>query len=321
MSLLPEKKSVPKQSLQEYMKLVYGFPGAGKTPFICQEEKTVIALFEDGTSAMSAYTVNLRQKARQTGKMVWEVFLDLVQELIETDHPFKSLAVDTIDRGAEYCMDYYCKKFGVEHPSDEAYGKGWRDYANELKRPFKELQMSDLGLTVVSHSKFKEVENAQGKKKDKIVPALQGSASTWFVDESDFILLLDRDDEDNRIIRLEGSTNYDAQQRLEFEKGIIPMGSSAEEAYANFKKEFDKAIKKRNKELGITEEMIEDYYARKEEEDNKLTFKQLLNEVASKCSDKGIEKKEATKMIMKDYGKKRFSDLSYEQLEEFYDSL
>ena len=111
MSLLPETKSVPKQTIKEFMKLVYGSPGVGKTPFVCEEEDTLVILFEDGTSATSAYTINLRKKARILSKMVWEVFLDVVKEVIETDNKFKSVAVDTVDRGAEYCMEYYCKKY------------------------------------------------------------------------------------------------------------------------------------------------------------------------------------------------------------------
>lgn len=322
MSLLPKKKTPPAQKLTAYHVLIFGESGLGKSSLGAQFPNALFALTENSTKAMNVYSVNIGQKAKQQGKLRWEVFSDLVDEFIEGEHDFETLVIDTEDNLYDDCLEYITKQLG-DHPGAlDDFGASWSKLKDEFIRPHALIKSNGYGLVSISHAKFKEIEDLQGKKRDKLVPAVGGSSSEYLIDDSDIVILYDKDNEGNRVLRVNSDKNFTAKQRIStFPKEPIKAGSSAKEAYENFKDKFDNAIKDLNKELGITQEMIDDYYERKEKEDNKLTFKQLLNKVASKCSDKDIEKKEATKMIMKEYGKKRFSDLSYEQLEEFYDSL
>ena len=55
MSLLPEKKTIPKQKFNEVFKLYYGAPNSGKSSTAGQNPNALFAMFEDGLAGMSAY--------------------------------------------------------------------------------------------------------------------------------------------------------------------------------------------------------------------------------------------------------------------------
>ena len=322
MGLLPDKKTIPKQNFNEYTKLFFGPPGSGKTSTAAASgDDTLMLLFEDGTSGLSVYSVNMIQEARMQGKLPWEIFLDTLDELLETEHNFNEVVIDTADRAYDACMEYTCKTEGFDHPSDEGYGSGWNKLNNNFQHPYRELQMSELGMTIISHAKFKEIENIMGKKHDKIVPSVGGSSGQWLVDEADIVVLFDRDEEDNRILRVEGSKHYDAKQRLQFENGVISAGNSPEEAYDNLLEEFNNSIKRVNDKLGITQEDIDEYYDRQEELANKRTFPQLVNDVKEICKEQGMKKKDHDKLLMDKFGTSTYKKLNYDQVEELLNEL
>lgn len=264
MSLINNTPQIPKQKLQEYHILIIGEGGVGKTSFAAQFPGAYFALFEGGTSGILTTETDLVKKAREFKTNAWKLFRDFKEEFLEGDHDYQTLIIDTEDRAYEDCLDYICDVREIDHPSDEGYGSAWSALNKEFRRRHRDIKMSQYGLISVSHAEFKEIENIKGKKRDKIIPSVGGSAGKFLVDDADIVILYDQDEEGNRIMRLDSSKDYDAKQRLKFEKGVIDAGDSAKEAFGNFKIEFEKAIKNRNEESGVTKEMIEKHYAREE---------------------------------------------------------
>jgi len=320
-SLLPEKKTVPKQNFHEYMKVYYGSPGSGKTSVAAQNPNAVFIMFEDGIAGHSVFAVNVPRIAKKKGKGRWQVFLDVVDELLKGEHNFNEVVIDTADRAIDACADYTKEREGLDDLSSGTYGSGWRSLFDNFKKPIEKLQTSELGLSVLSHGKMKEITDVRGKTHDKIIANLTGQAGQWVLDEADIVLLFDVDDEDNRVMRVEATKNFDAKQRIKFPGGDISMGKSEKEAYKNLIDSFEKAVKQRNKELGITKEQIEEYYQDLEEFKSKKSFKDLINDIAAKCQELGLSKKDNAKEMKEKYGTPSLGKLTYEQAQDRVEEL
>lgn len=321
MGLLPEKKSVPKQNFHEYMKLYYGEPSMGKTSTAAQNEDAVFIMFEDGIAGLSVYAVNIPRIAKKEGKSKWDVFKNVVDELLNSDHNFNEVVIDTADRAIDACGTYTEKTEGLSDLANGDWGMGWRKLFSNFKEPLQRLQMSELGLTVIAHSDMKEVTDIKGRTRDKIIPSITGKSAQWLMDESDIVVLFDKDEDNNRVMRVESTKNFDAKQRIKFPKGVISMGKNEEEAYKNLLKNFQKAVKDRNKELGITEEQIKDYYQAQQEFKEKKDFQQLVDEIIDECEKQGIGRTDNAKKIHKEYGVKSLAELEYEQAEDYLSKL
>lgn len=316
MNLLPENKTIPKQEFNEVMKIYYGEPNTGKTSTAAQNPNALFAMFEDGLAGLSAYGVNIQKKSRKRGKLRWEIFLDLVDELLTEDHNFDELVIDTADRAIEACIEYTKEQENISDIADQEWGKGWRTLFSNFKEPIEKIQSSNVGLTVISHSEMKDITDMKGKTRTKIVPSIVGKSGSWLIDESDIVILFDKDENKNRLLRVESTKNFDAKQRIKFPDGDIPAGDSPEEAYKNLRKAFKKAVKENNKKYGITEEDIKRHYEMKEKEENEKTFRELVDEIIEECQELGLSKKDNAKEMKKDFGTTKFSKLSYEDAEQ-----
>lgn len=324
MGILPTKSSIPAQYLHEYNIVVFGEAGVGKTSFAVQPENSVLIQFEDGAKGLSCYKVNLIEKAKEKygdeyKQHVWTMFQKTIQELLKGDHSFEYVASDSIDRAYDFRMEHYKGKKGY-HPGGKKddFGQSWNEFNSGFKDEFYKLMESSLGLINISHATTKAIEDVRGDKYDKIVPAAGGKMGQWLIDEADIVLFYDRDIEGNRVLRVESDGNYEAKQRLPFQNEVIPAGNSSQETFNNFKKEFELAIINRNKELGITEEMIEEHYAAKKE---KKLLKNILKEIKKAIKTSDIKTEQAAEIIQEKYGVNKLSELNLQQAKKYLEYM
>lgn len=323
MGLLPTKKSIPKQFYNEYAKVRFGESGEGKTSQAIQEENSVLIQFEEGDKALSCYKVNLIKEAikkygdKMKGKFelwkvkVWEIFIETVREILEGEHNFENIVVDSGDRAYDFRMLNFKFTEG-RHPSNKVngksdYGAGWSLFNEGFKSPFYDLKESGYGLDVICHAGLKTRDNIKGEEVSKIVPNVGGQIGEWFVDEFDIVIFHDRDTEGNRVLKVDNDGNFKAKQRLKFKEPVISAGNSAEEGYKNFKKAFKEAINANNKKLGITDEMIENYYNRKEKEEK---LQEVKDKIISTCQDKKITPNRNSKLLKKEMDIESVNDFS-----------
>ena len=323
MELIPEQKTVPAQNLNEYSILVFGQPGIGKTSFAAQFPNSMFALTETGTKAMSVYETDIAQRAKMSGKMEWEVFMELVEEFIKGNHDFETFVIDTEDKLYEYCMDYMIEKKLKDHPGNVSdFGKSWRMVTKEFEKPHDMIKSSEYGLISISHSKYKEIENAKGKKVDRVRPAISGSSADYLINDADIIIFYDVDKDDNRLLRVNSTREFDAKQRIStFPNEPIPAGNSAEEAFENFKSAFDEAIEELNRKLDVTEEDIKNHYEKIEEQKDKIPFEELRKKIVNTCKQVGIDKETNSDMLEEEYGVRNTGELTYNQAEEYLEKL
>lgn len=251
---LPTVKSTPSEALQDYSILLYGKKKIGKSSLGAQFEDTLFLMCEPGGKALNIFQVPVRN---------WKEFEGYIDLAIK-DTRFKTIVIDTADYSYEYCLEWVCDKLVIDHPSDEAYGKGWKAVKNEYTRVVNKLLHSGKGVIFISHSKDEEIKTRRNDSYHKVTSSMSGQAKDVLEGLIDIWVNYDYDGR-RRYLVIQGNDEVDAGHRLKnhfkYPDGSrierIDMGTSPEQAYANFIAAFQnhpaeggkKKKKKSNKKL------------------------------------------------------------------------
>lgn len=243
---LPTKKTTPVANLLGYILLLFGEKKIGKTTMLAEGgEDTFFAFFEPGGKSLSLYAdvfVN------------WAHFKAAVAQIIsEQPRRFNHVVIDTVDLAYKVSERYTYKKLGIDHASDEAYGKGWAAIRENFSEPIMRLVNSGVAVTFVSHADEREITRLDGRKYDKIAPTMPKQARELVEGLVDIWAYYGYDG-DRRILAIQGDDHVAAGHRLtkhfRHPDGTpirhIDMGSSPSEAFQNFNDAFHNRYVKRS---------------------------------------------------------------------------
>lgn len=238
---LPKEKSVPCDKLQDYSSLIYGRKKIGKTTLSSMFKKAFFMLCEPGGKALSLFARPVRN---------WLEFKAYVR-LICKSKEFENVVIDTADYSYEYCFDYQCKKMVIDHPSDEAWGKGWKAIKKEYASEINKLLHSGKGVIFISHAREEEIKKRGGETSNRTASTLSGQAKELLEGLVDIWAFYTYEG-DQRVLIIQGDDYIDAGHRVEgrflYSDGTpirrIQMGNSKEEAYENFVAAFENRIEK-----------------------------------------------------------------------------
>lgn len=227
---LPAKKSVPSSRMDDYSWLLFGEKKIGKTTLLAQAEDTLFLMTEPGGKALSIYQVPIT---------TWPEFQGYVK-LVERDNRFKRVVVDTIDLAFKLAEKHALKKLGIDDPSEEAWGKGWRAIRDEFTPWIQRLLSCGKGVAFISHSVEREVKRRDGSKYDRIQPTMPGQARDVIEGMVDIWTYYSYDGKE-RYLHIKGDDHISCGHRLQDEhfryKGRelerIWMGRSPEESWKN----------------------------------------------------------------------------------------
>lgn len=100
----------------------------------------------------------------------------------------RCVAVDTIDRLFQHCMEYVLDELGIDHPSDAEWGKGWAMLSEEFARPFNQaLDWLDLGMIFISHAQTRKVK-VRRMEHDMTMPTLGNQPKKIIMRMADVVL-------------------------------------------------------------------------------------------------------------------------------------
>jgi hypothetical protein len=241
---LPAKKSIPSDSLQDYSILIYGKKKIGKSTLASQFENTIFLMCEPGGKALSVYQVSVKN---------WQDFEGYIDLAIK-DKRFRTIVIDTSDYAYEYCLEYVCEKLVIDHPSDEAYGKGWKAVRKEFTRVINKLLHSGKGVIFISHSKDEEIKTRRNSSYHKVTSSMPGQARDVLEGLIDIWVNYDYDGK-RRYLIIQGNDEIDAGHRLknhfQYSDGQriekINMGTNETQAYKNFIAAFNNHVEKGEK--------------------------------------------------------------------------
>ena len=230
--LLPKAKTPPKASLNDFTILLYGEPKVGKTTFCNAGGQTLFIATEDGQGGLEAFRVPVDS---------WDTFLQVLDELKQPGLPYDKVCIDTVDNLYKFCAEWACKKLGVLHQSDAAYGKGSDTINSEFLRQLTRLSLMPYGLWMISHATEKEIRPRAGASYTMISPTLPAAARKIVLGMADQILYAAREYEtdpktgavisEQRVVHTQGSNYFEAGGRITLPE-ILPLDYPAfEEAF------------------------------------------------------------------------------------------
>ena len=133
--------------------VVYGPEGVGKSTLAGRLPDPVFLDTEGGTHHLDV----VRLDAAST----WDEISSAVTQLAKSDHPFKTLVIDTADWLEKRLVEHLCRKSNKDSIEDFGYGKGWVILAEEFARFLHSLDaLLDRGMHVVflAHATVRKFE-------------------------------------------------------------------------------------------------------------------------------------------------------------------
>lgn len=158
---------------------LYGVEGVGKSTFAAGAPSPVFIGAEDGLSHL-----DVKQFPSPT---CWQDVLDAVRELTVTEHPFKTLAIDTLDWIEPMLWDFICKRDSKKNIDDYGYGKGEKAAAAEWRVLLAALErlknVKGMWVVLLCHSWIKAFKDPNSDGWDryqlKLDPKAAGLVKEW----------------------------------------------------------------------------------------------------------------------------------------------
>ncbi len=170
---LPTQRKEIEKDISRYSVLVYGQPKVGKTTLLSSWPDVIFLTTEPGTRGISIFEIECP---------TWKRMLHAVDALEAETGRFKTVVIDTVDEAYNSCLDYTCKRLGIDHPGEDAqgredWGKSWREVRNEFTNVIQRILRTGRGLAFTSHAREAEIRvRFTGDKYTRIVPSMSGQA-------------------------------------------------------------------------------------------------------------------------------------------------
>lgn len=174
----PSQPTIEGASMSELMWFLYGPPGIGKTTFFSKIKGALFLYTDPGLRFVRAFKHPIGD---------WKQFRSYVNELV-TRRPsqYSIIVIDTIDLLFNMCSKHVCRKRGIEHMSDEGFGKGYDLVKSEFAEVIQKLAILPYGVAFISHSKEVEIRG-RTQKTSKIVPTLSNQARSIIIPMCDIM--------------------------------------------------------------------------------------------------------------------------------------
>lgn len=230
---LPAKPTVPSTDMQDYSMLLSGEKKIGKTTLMSMFPDTFVMLTEPGGKSLKMYAAPVKSWKDANG------YLKALEADDAGEHRFRYVGVDTADRLANMCEKAVCRRLGIEHMSDEAWGKGYAAVKDEFTSFMNRLLALDKGIILTSHASEREYKTRTGDI-TRVVTTLpkwaaeiiEGLVDMWFHYAYDG---------DDRVLTIRGNENIAAGHRLQnnfltpdgVELTSLVMGPTRDAGYRN----------------------------------------------------------------------------------------
>lgn len=203
-AILPTEKTSPSTGLGNQIILLYGRPKVGKSTLASKFPNAIFAATEPGLKYMQVHQMQIGS---------WKEFSEMCFALLNTEHEFKTLVIDTVDLLWNFLCDYICKREGVPHVSDLKFGKGHGMAKDEMQRVLSKVANistksgHNMGLVLISHANEIELD-----KRLVWVPSLSKAPRNMLTGMSDLVCFADihqsGDGNVSRVLRLAPHPNY-----------------------------------------------------------------------------------------------------------------
>jgi hypothetical protein len=163
--------------------VVVGQGKIGKTTFAAMAPNAIGILTEDGADAVDANAFPLASS-------LTEVYA-AVDTLINQDHDFQTLFIDSLDWLEPMIQDHVCKQNNWKNIEQPGFGKGYVAAAEEWRNLLSGLEVlratKGMGIILIAHDKIKRIEDPLTEGFDSHVLKLHDRAGALVQEWADVI--------------------------------------------------------------------------------------------------------------------------------------
>ena len=191
--------------------LLYGAPKVGKTSMLSSLDDCLIIDTEKGARMIEGYIQEVNNRD--------ELIATLIDIKDSKDVSYKYIAIDTIDKVAEWAERRVCEEEGVKSIADLAFGKGYglvREKVTKTVSAFKEVAEH---LIIIGHRK---VAYAVTEGNPIVVPEsldLTGKLKNVIMSSCDAIGYVYRNDKEQLMVSFKANEAIEAGSRCAHLKG------------------------------------------------------------------------------------------------------
>ena len=163
--------------------VVVGQGKIGKTTFAAMAPKAIGILTEDGADAVDANAFPLATSLADV--------YSAVATLINQDHDFQTLFIDSLDWLEPLVQDHVCKANNWKNIEQPGFGKGYVAAAEEWRNLLSGLEVlradKGMGIILIAHDKIKRIEDPLTEGFDSHVLKLHDRAGALVQEWADVI--------------------------------------------------------------------------------------------------------------------------------------
>ena len=163
--------------------VIVGTGKIGKTTFAAMAPNAVGILTEDGSDAVDASAFPLC-------KTLEDVYTAM-GILLNEDHEYKTLFIDSLDWLEPLLHDYVCRQHGWKSIEQPGYGKGYIEASAEWRNLLNGLEAlrhkKGMGIILIAHDKIKRIEDPLTEGYDSHVMKLHDRAAALVMEWADVI--------------------------------------------------------------------------------------------------------------------------------------
>jgi hypothetical protein len=162
--------------------IIHGPSGVGKTTWASEAPDNIFLPTEDGTNNLDVARLPRPKSFTEASNMI--------VELIENEHKYKTLTIDSIDWLESLLWTEICAENNVKSIIDLAYGRGysladnkWKDFVQKLK-----TLRAKMNIILIAHSQVASFSDpVTASSYDRYQIKLHKGASALFKEAVDFI--------------------------------------------------------------------------------------------------------------------------------------
>jgi hypothetical protein len=169
--------------------LLYGQEGVGKSSFAAGAPSPIFLPTEDGLGEIDCESFPLSESYPQ--------FLEYLGHVIQGDHSYGTVVVDTLDWLEKLVWSNVCRRFSVKNIEkvDGGFGKGYTHCLDEWKEVLEGLDMCrkrGLNVILLAHSKIEKFADPEASTYDRYSPRLHKVADATVREWADAVLFATR---------------------------------------------------------------------------------------------------------------------------------
>lgn len=167
--------------------VVYGTDGVGKSTFGADAPDPIFLGAEDGTAHMA-------HVPRFPQPFTWDEVFDALRELLETEHGYKTLVVDSLDWLEPIVWSHVCKKHRASSIEQigGGWGKGYTEALTEWRSVLARLELlrakKRMQIILIAHSMVKMTKHPDQEDYERYQLALNQKAADVIRQWADVVL-------------------------------------------------------------------------------------------------------------------------------------